>query len=231
MRSKQWPSDPIRRQWKMLHLLYLYGNTGINHEGLKKAGVDCKVDAIDKTVEKKMTSCSEGGIFELTDAASNMLELGTFGYKAGKAGDFRVDYPSVFVIMPYREPWESLWNKAIKPAADSSGLECDRADESVRVGDLNDIVWSNILAAGLIVADVSAGNPNVFYEIGLATALGKDVMLLKDKGIKPPADIRGRLYYEYELHDWDTVYEKLTEAFTDWCVSRHSSGVKALYCS
>lgn len=230
MNSKQWTSDPIRRQWKMLHLLGLYSrNKGIHYERLWDAGVDCYNDASDMTVRKKMTSISEDNYYKLTEATANMLELGTFGYKAGKAGDFRVDYPSAFVIMPYREPYESLWKKAVKPAANSSGLECDRADESVRIGDLRDTVWSNILAAGLIVAEVSKENPNVFYELGLATAIGKDVLLLKERGIEPPADIRGALCYEYDLNKWDPIREKLEEEFTKWSLSRKSSYVKALY--
>ena len=231
MSTKQWPSDPIRRKWKMLHLLYLYGKAGvgIHHNRLWDAGVDCDADAIDPTVQSEMTTTSGGGIFKLTKATTSMMELFTLGYKAGKAGDFRVDYPSAFVIMPYREPWETIWNKAVKPALVSSELECVRADESVRVGDLNDKVWSDILAAGLIVADVSEANPNVFYELGLATAIGKDIMLLKARGIKLPADIGGALYYEYDLNEWDSIRNTLIDAFNNWSLSRKSKGVQALY--
>ena len=45
-----------------------------------------------------------------------------------------------------------------------------RGDSIVRVGDLSTNVWKSITQAGVIVAEVSVPNPNVYYEIGLADA-------------------------------------------------------------
>lgn len=38
--------------------------------------------------------------------------------------------------------------------------------------------WQGICRAGLIIADLTGGNPNVTYEIGLADCLGKEIILL-----------------------------------------------------
>jgi nucleoside 2-deoxyribosyltransferase len=39
-------------------------------------------------------------------------------------------------------------------------------------------VWNHINKARIIIADLTTRNPNVFYEVGIAHALGKDVILL-----------------------------------------------------
>jgi hypothetical protein len=39
-------------------------------------------------------------------------------------------------------------------------------------------VWRVINTAKVMVADCTGGNPNVFHELGLAHAIGKDVIML-----------------------------------------------------
>ena len=52
----------------------------------------------------------------------------------------------------------------------------------------------------MIVADLTGENPNVFYEMGLAHALGKTMMLIKQKGTqRVPFDLSSYKYKEYEL--------------------------------
>jgi hypothetical protein len=41
-------------------------------------------------------------------------------------------------------------------------------------------------------------NPSVYYEIGLADALGKPVFLFKQANVPLPADFSGIHYYEYD---------------------------------
>jgi hypothetical protein len=39
-------------------------------------------------------------------------------------------------------------------------------------------MWESINRARFLVVDLTQRNPNVFYEVGLAHALGKEVLLL-----------------------------------------------------
>jgi len=104
----------------------------------------------------------------------------------------RVDYPEAFVIMPFSEPWsDRLYSDMIEPAVKAAGLDCVRGDTAVRVGDLARNIWDAIMRAGVVIAEVSVPNPNVFYELGLAHALGKDRFILKHGTAKLPADFGG----------------------------------------
>jgi hypothetical protein len=50
-------------------------------------------------------------------------------------------------------------------------------------GNIIDQVWTSIRSAAAIVADITGGNVNVYYEIGLAHALGKKSFLFPGSGM------------------------------------------------
>lgn len=223
-------NDPLRRQWKMIHLLYLYGGkSGLSRRQLWDAGVDCESDGMDPLVTAGMAVEDSQGQLTLTLPTQKVLELCTLGFKGGRSGDFRVDFPSVFVVMPYREPWESLYSEIVEPAVREANLECKRADRAVLIGDLSDNVWSQLAAAGLILADVSDRNPNVFYELGIAAAMGKDTLLLKSSKKRVPADFKGTLLYVYDNDRVDELRTILVQALRDWAAARRAQVVAALY--
>jgi len=53
----------------------------------------------------------------------------------------------------------------------------------------------------MVIVDLSAPNPNVYYELGLCDAIGKDYRLLKQAGVTLPADLSGAHYIEYSLDE------------------------------
>lgn len=55
------------------------------------------------------------------------------------------------------------------------------------------------MSARLIVADCTHRNPNVFYEIGLAHAIGKPTILLTQKSQDVPFDLRHLRYIACQL--------------------------------
>ena len=99
-----------------------------------------------------------------------------------------------------------------------------------RIGDLATNVWRQIALAGVIVADVTAPNPNVYYELGLADALGKPILAFKQVGVVLPADIGGRHFYEYDLDHLASGMEALTTALKDLADESDNQffGVKAI---
>lgn len=64
-------------------------------------------------------------------------------------------------------------------------------------------IWTYIARCEILIADMSGNSVNVFYEIGLAHALNKPVILICDESTKPPADLAGINYVQYDYYDED----------------------------
>jgi hypothetical protein len=172
-----------------------------------------------------------GDEYELPRPARKILS--TFTVAQGPMGsiEIRVDYPEVFVVMSFGQPWsDDVFSKMFKPGIEGAGFAVCRGDSIVRVGDLSTNVWQSITRAGLIVAEVSVPNPNVYYEIGLADALGKPVFLFKQTNVPLPADFGGIHYYEYDRDDLITGRESLVAELKKWSenAEHRPFGVKAL---
>ena len=89
---------------------------------------------------------------------------------------------------------------------------------------LLDKIIDSIKNADLIIADISGRNPNVFYELGIAQTLGKEVILItKDAISEVPTDIKGFEFIRYEL-DKDTEFlSKLDNALSNVFVKRYAT--------
>lgn len=60
-----------------------------------------------------------------------------------------------------------MWEEVIQPACDAVGLTAVRADRIAESGDITDQVFDYLRTAEIVIADLSHGNPNVMYELGL----------------------------------------------------------------
>jgi hypothetical protein len=61
-----------------------------------------------------------------------------------------------------------------------------------------DDIWDGVCRARVVIADLTAKNPNVTYEVGLADVLGKDVELLSQTPNDVPFDFLGLRLVTYE---------------------------------
>lgn len=66
---------------------------------------------------------------------------------------------------------DKSYQNLIKPAVETAGLKCIRADEIVHAGIIDVPMYEQLLTADVVVADVSTMNPNAFYELGVRHAL------------------------------------------------------------
>lgn len=89
--------------------------------------------------------------------------------------------PFVFVLMPFSDEFDHIYESGIKSAADELGAYAERVDEQNFRESILDRVYNQINKADVIVADMTGRNPNVFYEVGYAHALGRLVILLAQK--------------------------------------------------
>lgn len=101
-----------------------------------------------------------------------------------------------FVIAPigaddseYRQHSDLIQAHLVEPAVQELGLSVVRADQIDKPGMITTQVIEHIAHAGLVVADLSFHNPNVFYELALRHATGKPTIHLIRAGDAIPFDI------------------------------------------
>lgn len=109
---------------------------------------------------------------------------------------------SCFVMMPFAAPLGNYYEKVYKPAIEKAGLKPVRADAEIfGTGKIMDQVWSGINAAKVLVAEMTTRNPNVFYELGLAHALKKPVVLVSSNEGDVPFDLKHIRVIYYDVTD------------------------------
>jgi len=105
--------------------------------------------------------------------------------------------PFVFVLMPFDSQFADIYKYGIKGAAEDVGAYAERLDEQLFGEGMLDRIFNQISKADVIVADMSGRNPNVFYEVGYAHALGKVVLLLTQTANDIPFDLKHRQHTVY----------------------------------
>jgi hypothetical protein len=122
----------------------------------------------------------------------------------------------VFMIMPFTESWSSETFGVIKSVAEEHDLRVERADDIFVSQSIVNDIWQYINKAGLVIADITVQNANVYYELGIAHTLGKEFTLIRQPtGDKTPFDISGLRYFEYELtpSKVEAFKDKLSKVF------------------
>lgn len=119
----------------------------------------------------------------------------------------------VFVLMPFREELEPIY-QIIKESGQRAGLRVMRADEMVSPGQITAQISEAIGRAGLIVADITSLNPNVLFEIGMASSLGKNILIISQDRERIPFDIAHHrvIFYENSIRGAERLREQLTIA-------------------
>jgi hypothetical protein len=102
------------------------------------------------------------------------------------AGNGAFDHECFFITpigeedSPERKRSDGLLQAVIEPCAKELGLETVRADKIEEGGHITLQVLDHCLNAKAAVADLTGGNLNVYYEVGLRHALRQPVVLLAD---------------------------------------------------
>lgn len=96
---------------------------------------------------------------------------------------------------------DATYEAIIKPAAEAENLRCIRADEFKHSGIIDTLMYEMLLRADLVVADISTGNVNAVYELGVRHGLRPNSTIIMTE-----AD--GRLYFDLD-HVSTFKYEHL----------------------
>jgi hypothetical protein len=119
-----------------------------------------------------------------------------------------------FVVMQFTEEFNSLFREVIKPTCEKFDLEVVRADDFFNNGLIIEDINRSLRESAVIIADITPNNPNVYYEVGYAHALGKPTILLSDKKReKLPFDVSGfrTLFYDNSIGGKSAVEEVLAK--------------------
>jgi O-acetyl-ADP-ribose deacetylase (regulator of RNase III) len=135
--------------------------------------------------------------------------------KAARAAARKRDVRTCFAIMPFSikpDPARGdrvnfdhkVYNGIIGPAVQlvsRSGIpmKVTRADKISRAGSIHERMIELIATADVAIVDITLGNANVFYELGVRHALRDRVtVLIRRRGTKNPFNIGGLVSIEYD---------------------------------
>ncbi|AOW46882.1 hypothetical protein A4S02_09015 [Acetobacter ascendens] len=84
---------------------------------------------------------------------------------------------------------DATYEAIIEPAATKHNLRCIRADEIMHSGIIDTPMYEMLLQSDLVIADISTGNINAVYELGVRHALRPNcTIIMKER--------EGRLYFD-----------------------------------
>jgi hypothetical protein len=138
--------------------------------------------------------------------------------QAGRASTGQATGRLCFVLMPFKEPFNTYYERVHVPAIKEAGLEPKRVDELFRAGPVTRDIWEHVVSAQLLVAELTDRNANVFYELGLAHAVGRPVVLVTQNLDDVPFDLRHlrMLVYNTVDPDWGPKLQRdLTKGVTE----------------
>lgn len=106
--------------------------------------------------------------------------------------------------MPFNDLFNTYYDEIYKPALMEAGMDVYRADTLYASVPIIEDIRNGIIKADLLLADLTGKNPNVFYELGLAHAIGKSVILTVQNLEDLPFDLRHlrTIIYNTSRVDW-----------------------------
>jgi hypothetical protein len=102
----------------------------------------------------------------------------------------------VSAMMPFYPSFDAVYG-ALQNMAKTANLRCRRADDIWENPAVMQDVVSLIDRSRVVIADCTGRNPNVFYEIGIAHTLGRNVILITQNDADIPFDLRHLRYVTY----------------------------------
>lgn len=123
-----------------------------------------------------------------------------------------------FVMMPFKEPFGLYYDTIFKPAIIQAKLDPKLANDLFRPSPIVSDLWQMIQEAKVLLAELTTKNANVFYELGLAHAIGKPVILVSETMDDVPFDLQQLRVLLYDKNDptWgDKLSKGITNAITE----------------
>ncbi len=129
-----------------------------------------------------------------------------------KGRDFLRNDNLYFVLSPFKDPFNIIFNDHIKPTIEQiPNSICLRADNIYGNKPIIEDIWKSINEAKIVIAELTDRNPNVFYEVGIAHTIGKEVILITQSMDDVPFDLKHLrcIVYEYTPRGCKMLEENL----------------------
>ena len=98
---------------------------------------------------------------------------------------------TAFILTPFHSRFDRSF-EIIVNACRSVGLSAFRGDEEHINASILPYVINKIISSSIIIANIDGRNPNVFYELGIAHALNKDVIIVSSSLKDVPFDLQSQ---------------------------------------
>lgn len=199
LRTKQWVDFRDKAQYTDTFGILVRGLSALaNESGI--ASVSTSEPKLGERVEK----LDQGTISELRVALKDAVDMFKSSPQAAQSligSKAEVDPSQCFIVMPFSvESLNIVFEDFVKPTlVDRCKLRVERGDDLFGSNVIMDDIAKSIKRSRLIIADLTGKSPNVFYEVGIAHALNKEVLLMTQSIDDVPFDLRHRraLVYEY----------------------------------
>ncbi|WP_148252867.1 hypothetical protein [Aidingimonas lacisalsi] len=111
-----------------------------------------------------------------------------------------------------RKHSDMMLRHLIEPAFTEFGITVVRADKIGKSGLISQQVFENVVSSKFCVADMSFGNPNAFYELGVRHMTKLPTIQIIRKGDKIPFDVAQGRTIIIDLSDIYTIMDKIASA-------------------
>lgn len=122
-----------------------------------------------------------------------------------------------FIVMHFTKNDENdhAYFYGIKPALEKLNINCIRADDYIQPKTLLNKIKDYIVQSRFIIAKVDEQNLNVYFELGLAMGLNKDVLLIAEKNlvIHLPADLNNWECLTYSQGNYEELKDKIVDFY------------------
>ncbi len=100
---------------------------------------------------------------------------------------------------------DQVLRHVITPIVAGLGYEVVRSDLISQPGMITHQIIDHLMDDDLVVADLTYGNPNVFYELAIRHATRKPAVSIMEAGTPPPFDVNQSRTIQFDHHDLDSV--------------------------
>lgn len=192
--NEEFPSAELKKVIEFLLDPTNFMSSDTNHDlAINQANQLLKSQSL--TIEKdertdNVTLCNiTDGFISTSSDVKEVKRVITFSPSVFSVPDKPTVNKCVSVMMPFSMEFNDVL-ETIKTACSNVGMFCYRADDLWNNTTIIQDVFELIYCSSVVIVDFSGKNPNVFYEMGIAHTLGKNVIPITQSIDDIPFDLR-----------------------------------------
>jgi hypothetical protein len=178
-------------------------------EGIQ--GPNAEIDIFSSHTEEIKILIQERLAWKPAPDAPQLVATPTF-----KKRTFTFNEKQCLVAMPLEAYWsDPLW-ETMQLILEEAGMETLRAEALFNPNTMEK-AWQSINESALLVADLTYKHPDVFFKIGIALTLGKQVLLLSqhDRDIPPDFQRLPHIVYDNNIEGLQKLRKEMLAALKD----------------